>query len=209
MESNIIFKPNKQFYKEENESFQLTKNLFSKNSNEIFKKKHFLLGKTYLEESTKDDYIKIQIPVKKFSYKNMNKNKFVPNLKPLEINFRPSILKLNTNSILNKNYCNTYPNTEELSSDFISNDEDNLIYLRKKLKIIKSSIPKVFSSKIINKNYFELDNEEFSNNDNDYIYSESDNNYEIKNLNYINEKDNENKYYFNSCSILQILENKI
>ena len=41
MESNIIFKPNKQFYKEENESFQLTKNLFSKNSNEIFKKKHF------------------------------------------------------------------------------------------------------------------------------------------------------------------------
>ncbi len=212
MEPNIIIKTNKKFYEEENETCELlTKNSFSKNSNQIFKKNNFFIGKIYLDEPSIDDYTKIQIPVKKFSYQNMNKNTFIPNPKPLEINFRPSILKLNSNSISNKKYCNTCPNTEESSSDFISNDEDNLIYLRKKLQIIKCSIPKVFSRVIINKNYFELDNDEFLSNDNDDIYSGRDNDYETNNLQFDNDKDkdNDNKEYFKSCSILQILENKI
>ena len=210
MEPNIKFKTNKKFYEEENETIEfLNKSPFSKNSNQIFKKKSFFIGKTYLDEPTKDDYIKIQIPVKKFSYQNMNKNTFVPNPKPLEINFRPSILKLNSNSLSNKKYCNTCPNTEESSSDFISSDEDNLIYLRKKLQIIKCSILKVFSRVIINKKYFKLYYDEFLSNDTDEIYSGSDNDYEINDLKFVNDKDNDNKENFNSCSILQILENKI
>ena len=210
MEPNIKFKTNKKFYEEENETIEfLNKSPFSKNSNQIFKKKSFFIGKTYLDEPTKDDYIKIQIPVKKFSYQNMNKNTFVPNPKPLEINFRPSILNLNSNSLSNKKYCNTCPNTEESSSDFISSDEDNLIYLRKKLQIIKCSIPKVFSRVIINKKYFKLYYDEFLSNDTDEIYSGSDNDYEINDLKFVNDKDNDNKENFNSCSILQILENKI
>ena len=210
MEPNIKFKTNKKFYEEENETIEfLNKSPFSKNSNQILKKNSFFKGKTYLDEPTKDDYIKIQIPVKKFSYQNMNKNTFVPNPKPLEINFRPSILKLNSNSLSNKKYCNTCPNTEESSSDFISSDEDNLIYLRKKLQIIKCSIPKVFTRVIINKKYFKLYYDEFLSNDSDEIYSGSDNDYEINDLKFVNDKDNDNKENFNSCSILQILENKI
>ena len=78
MEPNIIIKTNKKFYEEENETCELlAKNSFSKNSNQIFKKNNFFIGKIYLDEPSIDDYTKIQIPVKKFSYQNMNKNTFI------------------------------------------------------------------------------------------------------------------------------------
>ena len=192
----------KQNFKEEKESVNININKLKEDlqiNNHKEDKNIFFYGKTYLEESGEDDYSKIQIPIKKlYSLKKDKKeNNFVPKPKPLEIHFIPSKLQLNPCSIKNKKYSCSCPNTQDSSSDFISCDEDRLKDLRKKLQNLKSTVPKTFSKAVVN------------NND---IYSGSENEYEIDNLKFVKGENNNNgkrNFRFNSCSILQILQNKI
>jgi hypothetical protein len=172
------------------------------NNENLNKKKQLLLyGKKYLEERGVDDYSKIELLVKGLSKKSLkNKNQFVPKPKPLEINFVPSKLKLCP--IIHKKYSNSCPNSDS-SSDCFSDEENCLKDLRKKLNFLKYSVPKTFSKVIVNKKkLFDIENEELKFNDKEDIYSGSDNDYEIDN----NEK---RQIRLNSCSILEILQNKI
>ena len=207
----------KQNFKEEKESVNININKL-KEDLQINKHKEdkniFFYGKTYLEESGEDDYSKIQIPIKKlYSLKKDKKeNNFVPKPKPLEIHFIPSKLQLNPCSIKNKKYSCSCPNTQDSSSDFISCDEDRLKDLRKKLQNLKSTVPKTFSKAVVNNNNFEFENDDYKNEDGIDIYSGSENEYEIDNLKFVKGENNNNgkrNFRFNSCSILQILQNKI
>ena len=220
MKSNSLKnnKLKKQNFKEEKEIYninidKLKEDLLVNNDQE--EKNIFFNGKTYLEEPREDDYSKIQIPITKlYSLKKYKKeNNFVPKPKPLEINFIPSKLQLNPSSIKNKKYSCSCPNTQDSSSDFISCDEDRLKDLRKKLQNLKSTVPKTFSKAVVNKNNsFEFENDESKNKDEIDIYSGCDNDYEIDNSKFVKGENNNNgkrNFRFNSCSILQILQNKI
>lgn len=207
----------KQNFKEEKESVNININKLKEDlqiNNHKEDKNIFFYGKTYLEESGEDDYSKIQIPIKKlYSLKKDKKeNNFVPKPKPLEIHFIPSKLQLNPCSIKNKKYSCSCPNTQDSSSDFISCDEDRLKDLRKKLQNLKSTVPKTFSKAVVNNNNFEFENDDYKNEDGIDIYSGSENEYEIDNLKFVKGENNNNgkrNFRFNSCSILQILQNKI
>jgi hypothetical protein len=207
----------KQNFKEEKESVNININKLKEDlqiNNHKEDKNIFFYGKTYLEESGEDDYSKIQIPIKKlYSFKKDKKeNNFVPKPKPLEIHFIPSKLQLNPCSIKNKKYSCSCPNTQDSSSDFISCDEDRLKDLRKKLQNLKSTVPKTFSKAVVNNNNFEFENDDYKNEDGIDIYSGSENEYEIDNLKFVKGENNNNgkrNFRFNSCSILQILQNKI
>ena len=208
----------KQNFKEEKESVNININKLKEDlqiNNHKEDKNIFFYGKTYLEESGEDDYSKIQIPIKKlYSFKKDKKeNNFVPKPKPLEIHFIPSKLQLNPCSVKNKKYSCSCPNTQDSSSDFISCDEDRLKDLRKKLQNLKSTVPKTFSKAVVNNNNFEFENDDYKNEDGIDIYSGSENEYEIDNLKFVKGENNNNNgkrnFRFNSCSILQILQNKI
>ena len=207
----------KQNFKEEKESVNININKLKEDlqiNNHKEDKNIFFYGKTYLEESGEDDYSKIQIPIKKlYSLKKYkNENNFVPKPKPLEIHFIPSKLQLNPCSVKNKKYSCSCPNTQDSSSDFISCDEDRLKDLRKKLQNLKSTVPKTFSKAVVNNNNFEFENDDYKNEDGIDIYSGSENEYEIDNLKFVKGENNNNgkrNFRFNSCSILQILQNKI
>ena len=207
----------KQNFKEEKESVNININKLKEDlqiNNHKEDKNIFFYGKTYLEESGEDDYSKIQIPIKKlYSLKKDKKeNNFVPKPKPLEIHFIPSKLQLNPCSVKNKKYSCSCPNTQDSSSDFISCDEDRLKDLRKKLQNLKSTVPKTFSKAVVNNNNFEFENDDYKNEDGIDIYSGSENEYEIDNLKFVKGENNNNgkrNFRFNSCSILQILQNKI
>lgn len=130
---------------------------------------------------------------------SLNIKDFVPKLKPLQIHFVPSKLRLNPNNYNDYNNINqqhiSCPNTDESESISSENDDDNdteqyvhlkvtnqMKNLRKIMKRFKhNNVMKVFSKEVIcNKKFDNDNNEDTYLNDND-LYS--DNN------------DNDNEYY--------------
>lgn len=199
MKSNNNFKYKKYYLEESDNDDNLEVNNLKINKYESTKYTLKFKQKTFLEESSEDDYDKIQIPVKTLSFQlNNNKKLFVPKPKPLEIKFIPSKLKLCSIKSLNKKNCYSCPNTEDSSSFVLSSNEDGLKDLRKKLQIIKTSLPKTFTNVIlINNHCFLSDYDDIYCKKEYDLYSGSDNEYEI------------NQFRNNSPSILEILKDKI
>ena len=170
---------------------------------------------------------------------SLNIKDFVPKLKPLQIHFVPSKLRLNPYNYNDHNNINqqhvSCPNTDESESISSENDNDNdneqyvhvkvtnqMKNLRKIMKRFKhNNVMKVFSKEVICNKKFDNDN------DNEDTYLNDDDLYSDDNE---NEYYNEEKYILdglsknntttknkernkikrvNSCSILQLLESNL
>ena len=170
---------------------------------------------------------------------SLNINDFVPKLKPLQIHFVPSKLRLNANNYKDYNINQQHiscPNTDESESISSENDDDNneqyvhlkvttqMKNLRKIMKrFTHNNIMKVFSKEVICTRTFDNDNEGsyleeddlYSDNENEYSNEEK---YVLEGLskgsdnnhnNNNKNKEGTNIKRVNSCSILQILENNL
>lgn len=214
-----MFNTNKRklFYIDETEtefSSQMSNEKNHPNSFNSKKSFNSLSLKTFQEEN---DFNK---PVRKLTLETgINMNDLVPHPKPLEIHFVPSKLRLNTkgfkdlkcnqqNKILleTNNYYISCPNSEETDST----EEFRAIHLakgmkkmRKKMSNIKHHIPKVLSKNIVSTSEKKLDMQGFD----DDVYSEEENEDDLVLGAFENEISTRGKR-INSCSILQILENK-
>ena len=184
--------------------------------------------KNFLEELSYEEYINLEISLRKYSEQpSLNIKDFVPHPKPLKMHFIPSKLKLNTkgfkdlkrnqinNQILikTKNYYISCPSSDNssLSDKSIENEMNDL---RKNMKKLKSNIPKVLSKEVINNNFLEneisfddscIDNNDLNDNDSNFeLYDEDINKLKFTNGSSLNVKNKENRT--NSYSILQLLQ---
>ena len=183
--------------------------------------------KNFLEELSYEEYINLEISLRKYSEQpSLNIKDFVPHPKPLKMHFIPSKLKLNekgfkdlkrnqiNNQILikTKNYYISCPSSDNDSSDQPNDNE--MKDLRKKMKKLKSNIPKVLSKEIINNNSLEkeitFDDSFIDNNDlnddgvNIELYDDDINELKYSEEPWLNDQNMEN--INNSCSILQLLK---
>ena len=209
----------KLFYIDETEtefSSQMSNEKNHPNSFNSKKSFNTLSLKTFLEESYLDK------PVRKLTLETgINMNDLVPHPKPLEIHFVPSKLRLNTkgfkdlkcnqqNKILleTNNYYISCPNSEETdSADEFGGIQSakGMKKTRKKMSNIKHHIPKVLSKNIISISEKKLDIKEYD----DELYGEEENEDDLVLKAFDNDKDMATREErINSCSILQILENK-
>jgi len=205
------------------------------NENKIKKSNLFLKKKIYLEKPEEEENNCI---IKKKNHsmeENLQLKSLVPHLKPMEMHLVPSKLCLNKRSsnIVGNNQDNNYmscPNSEGESDAFISsassssNKSENLKNTRKSLQRTKNvNFPKILSKKELNnksKTFFgELnsDNEFLENNDFDndkfFLYDENDllndNKEKEDEKNGIKEEHPIRNNRINSCSILDVLKNKL
>lgn len=183
--------------------------------------------KKYLEELSNEEYMDLEFSLRKYSEQpSLNIKDFVPHPKPLKMHFIPSKLKLNekgfkdlkrnqiNNQILikTKNYYISCPSSDNDSSDQPNDNE--MKDLRKKMKKLKSNIPKVLSKEIINNNSLEkeitFDDSFIDNNDinddgvNIELYDDDINELKYSEEPWLNNQNMEN--INNSCSILQLLK---